>query len=214
MFATASLRMDASLSTYTERFYTIVKLVYNVKMLKRIIILLFLCCTLFAVSAQTRSGFVNTEYILKNIPDYQKAQKELNDYSAKLQGEVDAVYKDIADMKSKYNSDKVFLTPNLREQREKEIAEKEHRAQLLQQAYFGPKGELFIKREELVKPIQDEVNEAIKDVAKDGNFGVIHDISADASIVYYDQKLDRSQLVLKKLGYSAASSSDNNKDKE
>lgn len=165
-----------------------------------------MCCTLFAVSAQTRSGFVNTEYILKNIPDYQKAQKELNDYSAKLQGEIDVVYKDIADMKSKYNSDKVFLTPNLREQREKEIAEKEHRAQLLQQNYFGPKGQLFIKREELVKPIQDEVNEAIKDVAKDGNFGVIMDISADASIVYYDQKLDRSQLVLKKLGYGAAAS--------
>lgn len=80
-------------------------------------------------------------------------------------------YQEIAEMQNKYNADKVFLTATMREQREKMIAEKENKARLLQQEYFGTKGALFLKREELIKPLQDEVLEVIKDVAKDGNYG-------------------------------------------
>lgn len=128
-----------------------------VSRLKSAIILLFLCFSSVVTMSQTRYAFVDLEYILGNIPDYAKAQKELDEYSLKLQGEIDKVYQEIADMKGKYNADKVFLTPSMREGREKEIAGKENRAFLLQQQYFGPKGELFVKREELVKPIQDEI---------------------------------------------------------
>lgn len=172
--------------------------------LKRVIILLFLCCCFTLAKGQngTRFAFVNLEYILNSIPDYAKAQKELDEYSQKLQKEVDLIYQEIAEMQNKYNADKVFLTATMREQREKMIAEKEHKARLLQQRYFGTKGELFMKREELVKPIQEEVLEVIKDVAKEGNFGMIQDVAADNSVIYYDPKLDKSKVVLRKLGYT------------
>lgn len=170
--------------------------------LKRVIFLLILSCSIGGASAQTRYAFVNLDYILSNIPDYVKAQQELDAYSQKLQSEVDVVYQEISEMQSKYNSDKVFLTASMREQREKTIAEKENKARLLQQRYFGPQGELFIKREELVKPIQDEILEVIKDLAKEGNYGLILDTSADNSVLYYDPKLDKSKTILRKLGYS------------
>lgn len=172
------------------------------KDLKRAIFLLILSYSFVVASAQTRYAFVNLDYILVNIPDYAKAQQELDEYSKKLQAEVDAVYQEITEMQNKYNSDKVFLTASMREQREKTIAEKESKARLLQQAYFGPRGELFIKREELVKPIQDEILEVVKDLAKEGNYGLIPDISADHSVLFYDPKLDKSKTILRKLGYS------------
>ena len=149
-----------------------------------------------------RYAFVNLEYILNSIPDYMKAQEELNAYSQSLQADIDKVYAEIAEMQGKYNADKVFLTPSMREQREKEIAARENKARLLQQQYFGSNGYLFAKREELVKPLQDEVLEIIKDVAKEGNFGMIIDVAADNSLVYFDPKLDKSNVVLRKLGYS------------
>ncbi len=172
--------------------------------LKRVIILLFLCITVGFAHAQTgtRYAFVNLDYIMKSIPEYAKAQQELDAYSLKLQAEIDALYQEIAEMQNKYNADKVFLTATMREQREKTIAEKENKARLLQQEYFGTKGALFLKREELVKPLQDEVLEVIRDVAKDGNYEMIIDLSADNSVVYYDPKLDKSDVVLRKLGYS------------
>lgn len=172
--------------------------------LKRVIILLFLCIVVGSVHAQTgtRYAFVNLDYIMRSIPEYAKAQQELDAYSLQLQAEIDALYQEIAEMQNKYNADKVFLTATMREQREKMIAEKENKARLLQQEYFGTKGALFLKREELIKPLQDEVLEVIKDVAKDGNYGLIIDISADNSVVYYDPKLDKSDVVLRKLGYS------------
>ncbi|MDE6451923.1 MAG: OmpH family outer membrane protein, partial [Odoribacter sp.] len=136
--------------------------------LKSGFILLFLCCLFIETRAQsvTRYAIINLEYILKSIPDYMKAQEELNNYSLKLQADIDALYLEIADLQSKYNADKVFLTPSLREQREKEIAVKENNARLLQQQYFGTNGVLFAKREELVKPLQDEVLAVVKDMAR------------------------------------------------
>lgn len=166
-------------------------------------------CSLLAGYAQTRYAFVNLDYILTNVPDYAKAQQELDEYSRKLQAEVDAVYQEIAEMQNKFNADKVFLTASMREQREKAIAEKENKARLLQQNYFGPRGELFIKREELVKPIQDEILEVVKDLAKEGNYGLILDVSADNSVLFYDPKLDKSKTVLRKLGYSTGKKEEN-----
>lgn len=172
--------------------------------LKSGFIFLFLCCLFIETYAQsvTRYAIVNLEYILNSIPDYAKAQEELNNYSLKLQADIDAVYLEVTELQSKYNADKVFLTPSMREQREKEIAAKENHARQLQQQYFGTNGVLFAKREELVKPLQDEVLSVIKDVAKEGNFGMVVDVSADNSVVYFDPKLDKSDVVLRKLGYS------------
>lgn len=179
--------------------------------LKKAIILLFLCSLTAFVHAQTsgtRFAFVDLEYILRSIPDYSKALQELDAYSLKLQTEIDGLYQEIAEMQNKYNADKVFLTATMREQREKSIAEKENKARLLQQQYFGTKGFLFAKREELVKPLQDEVLEVIKDLAKDGNYGMIIDRSSTNSIVFYDPKLDKSDVVLRKLGYTVKKAED------
>lgn len=172
--------------------------------LKSGFILLFLCCLFIETKAQsvTRYAIINLEYILNSIPDYAKAQEELDNYSLKLQADIDAVYLEVSELQSKYNADKVFLTPSMREQREKEIAARENHARLLQQQYFGTNGVLFAKREELVKPLQDEVLAVVKDVAKEGNFGMVIDVSADNSVVYFDSKLDKSDVVLRKLGYS------------
>lgn len=172
--------------------------------LKSGFILLFLSCTISLAHAQsgTRYAFINLEYILNSIPDYAKAQQELNDYSQKLQADIDAVYAEVAELQSKYHADKVFLTPSMREQREKEIAARENKARLLQQQYFGTTGALFAKREELVKPIQEEVMAVVRDVAKEGNFGMIIDVAADNSVVFFEPKLDKSNLVLRKLGYT------------
>lgn len=166
--------------------------------------MLYLCSLFFESAAQSvnRYAFVNMEYIMNQIPDYQKAQEELNAYSLKLQLAIDAVYVEVAELRNKYNADKVFLTPTMREQREKEIAVKENKARTLQQQYFGPNGLLFAKREELVKPLQDEVLSLIRDLAKEGNYGMIIDVSADNSVVYFDPKLDKSNVVLRKLGYT------------
>ena len=172
------------------------------------IIFVLLWVTASFVQGQSRYAFVNMEYILEHNPEYAKARVELDEYAEKLQAAVDEVYEEISELQSKYNSEKVFLTPNLREQREKEIAGKENKARLLQQQYFGPEGLLFQKREELIKPIQEEVLEVIQDVAKEGNFGHIIDVSADNSTVYYDSKLDRSKNVLRKLGYSTTDAAD------
>lgn len=179
--------------------------------LKRAIILLFLCgITAFAhaQTSSTRFAFIDLDYILRSIPDYTKALQELDAYSLKLQTEIDGLYQEIAEMQNKYNADKVFLTATMREQREKVIAEKENKARLLQQQYFGTRGVLFAKREELVKPLQDEVLEVIKDFAKDGNYGMIIDRSSTNSIVYYDPKLDKSDVVLRKLGYTVKKAED------
>lgn len=172
--------------------------------MKRGIIILFLCGLFFDVCAQsmTRYAFVNLEYILDNIPEYARAQEELNAYSQKLQAEIDKIYTEIANLQSKYNADKVFLTVTMRERREEEIAAWENKARVLQERYFGSSGLLFAKREELVKPLQDEVVAAIKEVAREGNFGMIIDVSADNSVVYFDPKLDKSNVVLRKLGYT------------
>lgn len=173
-------------------------------MLKVWFILLFLCASFIEGQGQsgTRYAFVNLDYILNNIPDYTKAQQELDAYSVQLQAAIDAVYAEIETLRSKFNTDKVFLTPAMREQREKEIAAKENKARLLQQQYFGPNGLLFMKREELVKPLQDEVLEIIREVAKEGNYGMIIDVAADNSVVFFDPKLDKSNVVLRKLGYT------------
>ncbi|MDR0982021.1 MAG: OmpH family outer membrane protein [Culturomica sp.] len=170
--------------------------------MKKFLIFVFLSSVAFYCQAQTRIGYVDMEYILNNIPDYTKAKEELNVYSLKLQGEVDELYKQITEAQSKYNSEKVFLTPVMREKREKDIAEQENKARLLQEKYFGPKGDLSAKREELFKPILDEINEVIKDIAKEGNFAAIQDISVSRSILYFDPKLDRSTTVLRKMGYT------------
>ncbi|PID89115.1 MAG: hypothetical protein CSB01_03705 [Bacteroidia bacterium] len=152
------------------------------------------------VSAQQRYGFVDTKYILSKMPDYTNAQMQLDKLSEKWQKEIEEIAMKIREMQAKFRADEVFLSPEMREQREKAIHEKEVMVQKLQQRYFGQNGELYKKRQELVKPIQDDIYEVIKKVAKSGNYGMIIDKANEPTVIYSSPKFDLSDKVLYRLG--------------
>ena len=158
--------------------------------------------SLFSMSAFAQKfAFIDSEYILNNIPTYKAAQDELDKYSQQWQKEVEGKYSEIDDMYKKFQSEKVLLTEDMKTKREEEIVNKEKAVKDLQKKYFGKDGDLFKKREELVKPIQDEVYNAVKDIAADGGFAVIFDTASSGNIMYSDPKYDKSDQVLQKLGY-------------
>ncbi len=157
---------------------------------------------LFSINAFSQKfGYVNTEYILSNIPNYEKAQQQIDLISVEWQKEIEAKFADIDRMYKEFQAEKVLLTEEMRIKREDEIIKKEKEAKELQKRYFGKDGDLFKKRQELVKPIQDEVFNAIKELAVEGNYAVIFDSSGGMNMLYTDPKYDKSDDVLKKLGY-------------
>lgn len=171
-------------------------------MKKNLMILTLILVVAGNVSAQSQKiGYVDTDYILKNIPAYQAAQAQLDKISADWQKEIENIYMQVDKMYKDFQSEKILLTEEMKIKRENEIIAKEKEAKNLQKKYFGKDGELFKKRQELVKPIQDEVFNAIKDIAVQGNFAIIFDIAGNANMLYTDPKFDKSDEVLKKLGY-------------
>ena len=167
--------------------------------MKKLIVLFF---SLMGISAFAQKfAFIDSDYILNNIPTYKAAQDQLDKYSQDWQKEVDAKYAEIDDMYKKYIAEKVLLTDDMKSKREQEIVNKEKSVKDLQQKYFGKNGDLFKKREELIKPIQDEIYNAVKEIAADGGFAVIFDTANGGNILFSDPKYDKSDQVLEKLGY-------------
>jgi len=160
------------------------------------VLIVFVCCT-FA----QKYAFVDTEYILGNIPSYKAAQNQLDKISEEWQKEIELLYDEIEKMYKDYQAEKILLTEELKKKREDEIINKEKEAKQLQKEYFGREGDLFKKRQELIKPIQDEIYNAVKEIASDGNFAVIFDTASGPSILFSDPKYDKSDEVLEKLGY-------------
>jgi len=156
---------------------------------------------LSAFSFGQKFAYVDTEYILKNIPSYKAAQEKLDKMSDGWQKEVEAKYADVEKLYKSYQAEKVLLTDDMKKKKEDDIMSKEKEAKELQRKYFGPEGELFKKRQELVKPLQDDVYKAVKDLASDGSYALIFDSSSGASILFSDPKLDKSDEILKKMGY-------------
>ena len=166
-----------------------------------VFVLSFFLFSLSSLSAQQqRYGFVDTSYILDHVPDYKSAQDQLNEYSAKWQSEIESVYSEIKNLHAKLRKDQVFLSPELRSKKEKEILAKEALSQKLQNKYFGQDGDLYKKRQDLVRPIQDDIYDAIKEIAKAGNYGMIIDKANGPTIIYSNNKFDLSDKVLYKLG--------------
>jgi outer membrane protein len=168
--------------------------------MKRIIIILSALVISGAVFAQ-KFAYIDTEYILNNIPAYKSAQDQIDKLSDNWQKEVEALYAEIDKMYKTYQSEKVLLTEEMKKKREEEIVNKEKEAKDLQKKYFGQDGSLFKKREELVKPIQDEVYKAVKEMAIEGGYSIIFDSSSGATMLYTDPKFDKSDAILQKLGY-------------
>lgn len=146
-------------------------------------------------------AYVNTEYILEKIPAYKEAKRQLDNISQRYQKEIEEIYSEADKLYKAYQNDKVLLSEEMRKKREQEIVEKENQAKKLQKKYFGKNGELFQKRQELIKPIQDEVYEAVKEIAGERNYALIIDTAAGATVLYSDPRYDKSDEVLKKLGY-------------
>jgi outer membrane protein len=156
---------------------------------------------LMGVAIAQKFAFVDTEYILQNIPSYSAAQEELNKVSEDWETEIAAEYTEIEKMYKTYQSERVLLTDEMRKKREEEIIAKERQVKELQNKYFGPDGDLAKKREELVKPIQDAIYKAVKELSAEGSYAVIFDTASGASVLYSNPRYDLSDEVLKKLGY-------------
>ena len=146
-------------------------------------------------------AFVDSDYILKNIPSYNAAQTELDKVSETWEKEVAEEYTAIETMYKTYQSERVLLTDEMRKQREEEILTKERQVKELQARYFGPDGDLSKKRQELVKPIQDAIYKAVKELSATGSYAVIFDTASGASILYSNPRYDLSDEVLEKMGY-------------
>jgi outer membrane protein len=169
-------------------------------MRKFIIILSVLIVTAGITSAQ-KYAFVDTEYILNNIPSYKAAKDKLDNISEEWQKEIETKYSEIDQMYKDYQAEKVLLTDEMRTKREDEIISKEKEVKELQNEYFGQNGALFKKRQELIKPIQDEIYKAVKDIATEGGYAVIFDTSSGPTMLYTNPRYDVSDEVLEKLGY-------------
>ena len=156
----------------------------------------------FAGMAQ-KFALIDTEYILKNIPAYEMTNEQLSQISKKWQNEVEAPQQEAQNMYKTYQSDLVFLSAEMKTKREEEIVKKEQEAQDLKRQYFGPEGELYKKRESLVQPIQDEIYNAVKEISEDKGYQLILDrASVMNNIIFASPKIDISNEVLLKLGYS------------
>jgi outer membrane protein len=168
-------------------------------MKKSLILFIFLATTV-CLNAP-RFAFVDTEYILTTIPAYRAAQDQIDKLSGEWEEEVKVKFSEIEQLYKNYQAEKVLLTDEMRAKKEEEIINKEKAAKELQNKYFGREGELFDKRQELVKPIQDEIYRAVKEIAAEGNYAVIFDTASGPSMLYTNPKNDVSDEVLTKLGY-------------
>lgn len=154
-----------------------------------------------SVSAQ-RFAYVDTDYILENIPQYNDKQSQLDEIAVQWQGEIEALYSEIDRMYKDYQAEQILLTDEMKKKREDDIMEKEQEAKELQRQRFGYQGDLFQKRQQLVKPLQDQVYDAIKDVAKGRGYAVIFDKASAMTMLYTNSKYDLSDDILEELGFS------------
>ena len=169
--------------------------------MKNIILALMLFVGQWTVAQ--KYAFVDSEYILRNVPAYEAANEQLSQLSAKWQKEVEQRFEAIALLYENYRSENVFLSNEMKVKRENEIVEKEKQAKQLQRNYFGQDGELFKRRESLIKPIQDEIFNAITDIASENSFVAVFDKASGMGIMYVDAKYDISDDVLVKMGYKS-----------
>lgn len=172
------------------------------KLFKNVVLLTMIMT--FTISASTlmaqKYAYVDTEYILDNIPEYGDAQDELDDMSKRWQKEIEQNYATVEQMYKKYQAEAVLLPDDIKKKREEEIVAKEQQVKELQRKYFGPDGELFQKRKELVQPIQEKVFNAIESIALSSNYAFVFDKAGGMTLLYGNPKFDISDDVLDEVG--------------
>lgn len=157
-----------------------------------------------AITANAQKyALIDMEYILKNVPAYERANEQLNQVSKKWQAEVEALNIEASTMYKNYQNEVVFLSQEQKKAKQEAIMNKEKEASELKKKYFGPEGELFKKREALMGPIQEEICNAVKEVSDLRGYSLVLDRASNSGIIFGSPKIDISNEVLKKLGYSA-----------
>ncbi len=169
-------------------------------MKKLVLILLFFTVSIGFGFAQ-KYAYVDTQYILGNIPSYKAAQEQLDKVSQQYQKELETLHAELDKIYKDFQAEVVLLSDDMKRKREDVIITKEKEYKKLQRQYFGPEGDLFQKRQALVKPIQDDVFKVIQEVAEQGSYSIIFDKAGSLSMIYTNSKYDLSDMVLQKLGY-------------
>ena len=170
--------------------------------MKKIMITMLLAVAATLTASAQKFALVDMEYILRNVPAYEMANEQLNQVSLRWEKEVNELTKEAETMYKNYQADMVFLTDDQKTKRQEEVVAKEKEATDLRYKYFGPEGELYKKRQALMKPIQEEVYNAVKAVAEEKGYQTIFDRASSQSIVFASPRIDVSNEVLSKLGYS------------
>lgn len=147
-------------------------------------------------------AMVDMEYVMKAIPAYETANEQLDQISKKWQKEVEAILVEVQTMYKNYQTELVFLSDEMKTKREDEIIAKEQEANDLKRKYFAADGELYKKREALIKPIQDEIYNAVKELCEQHGYQMVIDKSSSVNLIYAAPKIDISDELLEKLGYS------------
>ena len=165
-------------------------------------IILVVCFTLFAFTASfaQRFAYVDSDYILKHMPEYASAQKQLAALSEQWQKEVDSRYQELDRLYKAYQADQVLMTADMKKRREDEIVEKEKAAKDFQRQKFGPEGELPKRSTSVIKPIQDKVAKAVQAVAESENLDMIFDKNSEVIMLFANPRYDKSTEVITRLG--------------
>jgi outer membrane protein len=169
--------------------------------MKKTILTLGILLAFATAGLAQKFAFIDSEYILKNIPAFNAAQEQLDQLSKQYQKELETIYAGIEKMYQDFQAESVLLSEDMKRKREDVIISKEKEYKDLQRQYFGPSGELFKKREGLVKPLQDDIFAAVEEIANEGAYAVIFDKAGGTSLFVTNPKFDLSDQVLQKLGY-------------
>ena len=169
--------------------------------IKKLVMTLAVLFSAASAGAQ-KFALIDMEYVLKNIPAYERANEQLNQVSKKWQAEIEALSTEAQTMYKNYQNEVVFLSQEQKQARQQAINEKEKQAAELKRKYFGPDGELFKKRTSLMTPIQEEIYNAVKDICDLRGYSLVLDRASDTGIIFGSPKIDISNEVLSKLGYS------------
>ena len=168
--------------------------------MKKILLSLALLVVAISASAQ-KFALIDMEYILKNVPAYERANEQLNQVSKKWQAEVEALNTEAATMYKNYQNEVVFLSEEQKKTKQDAIMKKEKEASELKRKYFGPDGELFKKRTALIAPLQEEIYNVVKEISELRGYSLVLDRASDTGIIFASPKIDISNEVLQKLGY-------------
>lgn len=168
--------------------------------MKKLALLLISLLILTFQGYSQKFGYVDTNYILNKMPDYKKAQEEINKLSLGWQDEIQNKQKDIQGMYDALNAEEVLLTAEMKNDRLSDIQKKEQEVKEYQKKIFGYEGMFFLKKKELIKPVQDEVFDAVKKVAETNRLQIVFDKSGDLVMIYTDPIHDYTDMVLEELG--------------